>query len=514
MSTKEFNAVRARSALPVTLAVAAAIWSSGAFAQSSSEMDDMKRQIQDMQRKLDAMSAAQAKAQAAPAAKPATPSNKYEGIQAGPLNIKLGGFIEFAGIYRSRNETSDVGSNFNGVPYPSSSNYYLNEFRETARQSRISILVAGPNDGHQHAEAYYEMDFLGGAQTANSKESNSYNIRQRNIYGSYFNDDSGFSMHFGQSWSLATQYRVGLNPRSELVPSTIDAQYVPGFTWTRNPQLRFIEKFNSAVSVGLSLESPQALFGGRAPTGVIATNTGGGQYNNTNAYSFDSAPDVILKLALDPGWGHYEIFGIERRFKDRSVGSATVAGANHSASGATVGGSVLLPLVPKVLEFQASIMSGKGAGRYGSVQLPDATYDTNGDVLTMKMTSILTGLTWHATPALDLYAYYGQEKVDDEYRAVFSPAGAITGYTGYGIPTLEFSGCSFEGGTCAPNTHKVQQATAGAWWKAYRGPLGYVQLGLQWSNTKQQAFAGLNGVTPDTRLNIGMLSIRYYPYQN
>ena len=35
---------------------------------------------------------------------------------------------------------------------------------------------------------------------------------------------------------------------------TIDAQYVPGFTWTRNPQVRLVKDFGSKVSVGLSLK--------------------------------------------------------------------------------------------------------------------------------------------------------------------------------------------------------------------------------------------------------------------
>ncbi len=35
---------------------------------------------------------------------------------------------------------------------------------------------------------------------------------------------------------------------------------------------------------------------------------------NTNIanYSFNYAPDLIVKLALDPKWGHYEIIGIGR----------------------------------------------------------------------------------------------------------------------------------------------------------------------------------------------------------
>jgi len=508
---------RAAGTLPCVLAVAAVLSTSLACAQSSpADIEEMKRQIREMQQKIDRMETQAAQPAAAPAAPAArnAASDKYEGIQAGPLNIKFGGFIEMAGLYRSRNEETDVGSSYNGIPYGNASGHYLDEFRASARQSRLSILIAGPNDSGRHAEAYYEMDFLGAAQTANSKESNSYNLRIRNIYAQYANDNSGFSILAGQNWSLLTPGKKGIAARGELVPMTIDAQYVPGFNWTRNAQIRFVEKFSDTVSAGLSLESPQTLFGGKAPSGVIGTLAGSGQFNNANSYSFDAAPDVVLKVAFDPGWGHYELFGVNRWFKDRTVGSATAAGHNDSKSALAGGVGVLLPLIPKVLEFQANALFGKGVGRYGSAQLSDATFDAQGHVVPLKGSTWLAGLVAHPDPALDVYAYFGQEKVDAAYSVVLDGTGAVTGYVGYGSPALDLSGCATEGGTCAPNNGKVQQGTIGAWWKVYRGSLGYLQIGVQGSYTKLQALAGLNGLQPDTHMTVGMVSIRYYPYQN
>jgi hypothetical protein len=514
MALESGRSLSARSLLWATIAVAFGLYGPSASAQTSSpDLEKLQKQVQEMQRQIDALKSAQQSAPAPQSSSVSAPSaaasGKYEGIQAGPLNLKFDGFLELSGIYRSRNEVSDVGSNYNAIPYGNAPSHYLNEFRESARQSRLSLLVSGPDNGHQHAEGYYEMDFLGAAQTANSKESNSYNPRIRNIYGAYYNDDSGFSLLAGQNWSLLTQEKKGMTPRNELIPMTIDAQYVPGFNWTRNAQVRAVEKFNDAVSVGLSLESPQALFSGKAPAGVITTLTGGGQFNNANSYTFDTAPDVVAKVAFDPGWGHYELFGMARWFKDRHAGTATASGENHTKSGASVGGSVLLPLVPKLLEFQASALTGRGAGRYGSAQLPDATFDASGDVETLKETTVLAGLVGHPTPDLDLYAYAGREKVDANFDAV--PAG---GFVGYGIPSIDMSGCGTEGGTCAPNTGRVSQATLGGWWKAYRGSIGYMQVGLQASFTTQQALPGLLGVQPDAKMTVGMASIRYFPYQN
>src|ERR1700730_14109611 len=52
------------------------------------------------------------------------------------VNIKIGGFIEAASIWRQRNEVADLGSDLNtGIPLPNSPLYHENEFRGSARQS-------------------------------------------------------------------------------------------------------------------------------------------------------------------------------------------------------------------------------------------------------------------------------------------------------------------------------------------------------------------------------------------
>ena len=34
-------------------------------------------------------------------------------------------------------------------------------------------------------------------------------------------------------------------------------------------------------------------------------------------YSFNYTPDFVVKMAVEPGWGHWELFGIGRSFRDR-----------------------------------------------------------------------------------------------------------------------------------------------------------------------------------------------------
>jgi hypothetical protein len=501
---KIFSISFLRLALPV-VALSGLTLSAQVLADEAQDINAMESTIRTLQQRLDAMQMQQQNSATHAAASASAHSQKYDGIQAGPLNIKFGGFVELASIYRSRNETGDVGSSWNAIPYENSSNYYIDEFRESARQSRISMLVSGPNDDHEHAEAYYEMDFLGAAQTANSKESNSYNPRVRHAYATYYNDDAHLYLLGGQTWSLLTQEKKGMNPRDELIPMTIDAQYVPGFNWTRNAQLRFVDKFSDAVSLGISAESPQTLYSGKAPNGIIYDNTGGSLFNNANKYTFDSMPDLIAKITVDPGFGHYELFGMTRKFRDREIGGAATNGSNNTATGSSVGGGLYLPLVPKAVDFQASFLTGKGVGRYGSAQLPDATFAAGGGITALQGTTALAGLVGHVANTFDLYGYWGMEKVDRR-------ADAAT-HTGYGDPTVNLSGCYYETGTCPAANEKVSQATIGGWWKFYRGAMGNMQLGLQASYTKLAAFSGLGGQSPNTHLKAGMISFRYYPYQ-
>jgi hypothetical protein len=42
---------------------------------------------------------------------------------------------------------------------------------------------------------------------------------------------SGFTVTGGQMWSLVTEDRKGADPRTEIQPQTIDAQYLVGYTW-------------------------------------------------------------------------------------------------------------------------------------------------------------------------------------------------------------------------------------------------------------------------------------------
>jgi hypothetical protein len=457
--------------------------------------------------------------QAASAADAAAPV-----IDAGPVKLTFGGFIETAAIYRNKDEVADFASNFNNIPFPDTTLAHENELRFSARQSRLSIKAQGPQDGPNKVEAYYEMDFGGSALSSNSGESNSYTPRARHLYLTYSNTDTGFNLVAGQTWSLATLSKNGLMPQQQIVPLTIDGQYSVGTNWTRNPQFRFVEKLNDMLSLGLSIESPQASYKGTAVNGPATTqsgnDSGGPNLNQTATYSLDDVPDVVAKVAVDPGFGHYEVYGLYRNFRDR-VYATGVAPSNSSTGAGGIGFGVLLPVVPKVVDLQLTGLGGKGIGRYGSAQLPDATYSASGGPRAIPGLQGLAGVIVHPTSALDIYAYAGHERINNTYNGTVGYGDGSSGNTKlaaacYAVDTNTTAGgaaTSSVAGGCN-GAQSVTEFTLGNWWSFYKGPVGHLQLGEQLSYIKLTDFAGAIGAErPNTALSQVMVSVRYYPYQ-
>ncbi len=335
----------------------------------------------------------------------------------------------------------------------------------------------------------------------------------------YDNDAIDLHALVGQNWSLATLYKQGVTPHQENVPYTIDAQYVPGFTWTRQPQLRIAKGFVEGKYVlAASLENPQTTYAAPGPNGtgvtlgtVNNTNLGLAQLNPTQQYSTDIAPDVIVKFAADPGYGHYELFGIGRAFQDRISVVGNGHGSTRLAGG--VGGGTILPILGDKLAFQASALAGYGVGRYGSSQLPDATISPSGAPAPLAELQALIGLTGHPIPSVDLYTYVGTDQIG---RKAFNVAGKPYGY---GNQLYSNAGCDIElsTGTCTGNTRGIVQGTLGGWWRFLQGNFGTVESGLQYSYTKKDVFRGVSAPggsgNRGTDDNIVLFSFRYLPFQ-
>ena len=89
--------------------------------------------------------------------------------------------------------------------------------------------------------AYYEMDWLSSGTTSNNNQSNSYTVRQRQIWArAAFT--TGCAMSGGQMWSLAAETSKGLDNGTETLPGTIDPQYTAGFVWERQYGFRVAQE--------------------------------------------------------------------------------------------------------------------------------------------------------------------------------------------------------------------------------------------------------------------------------
>src|SRR5712691_11894772 len=65
----------------------------------------------------------------------------YDKIRFKNVDLSPGGFVEATGLWRSANENADVGSTYGNIPLSGTANDKLSEFRGSARQSRLSLLV-------------------------------------------------------------------------------------------------------------------------------------------------------------------------------------------------------------------------------------------------------------------------------------------------------------------------------------------------------------------------------------
>ncbi len=472
---------------------------------------------------LKAQSAAAAPSAAAPQAQVATipagamavtvpnydPGKPNGTFSLGGVSVTMGGYAELTGYYRGSNESRGTSTSFTSIPYRQTQSGNVGEFNLTAQTTRISLLTRGKIDADSSMLGYFEADFNNGAGGANSTQSYSYTPRLRQAFGMYSYAPWNLNVTAGQFWSLATSYKSGLTPRNEFTLPTIDTAYIPGFAYLRVPALRISTgtdiDASTKANVAFEMDSPQTVFGGTAPTlagtTIFTTAAGNGGLNPQTNYSASVAPDLIAKAALDTAFGHYEIYGLARWFEDRV--STVGKGQTNISAGAGFGGSLYIP-VAGVFDIAGNFLVGSGIGRYGAAGNPDVTYKPNGALAPLREAMFTIGGIVHATPAVDIYSFYG---VDTVQRS----SGA-TGI-GYGPYNTNNGGCTIELSSlpCNGNNRQEYDITVGATWKIMSGPWGSVQAGLQYEYAQRQLFPGVGGA-PVAAENMIYANVRYAPF--
>jgi hypothetical protein len=478
----------------------------------------------------------------------------YKGITITP-----GGFIAAETVWRSRALAADA-TPFNSLTMPGASQSATSEFFGSGRQSRLSLAATGQLSSAK-LTGYYEADFLGVGITSNNNQTNSYALRQRQAYvQAAFNN--GWTITGGQMWTLLAETKHGVDNRTEATPMTIDPNYTVGFSFARQYGLRLSKSFNNKAWFAVSMENPQATVsthGNAANFLVGSAGAGGGLYNNgitacsTNSttfattctpaasYSFNPSPDIVAKLAFEPGFGHYEIFGIYSRFRDRvfpcGEASSTIPcptatditpnaqlAHNVSTNGGGAGANARWSFDHKRIDFGLHGFTGRGEGRYAASGLPDASIRGDGSLDLIRTYQGLATLEWHG-PKLDVYFNAGADYAGRTFS--FDPISGKT--VGYGSPTFNNGGCytetapivstGFVPGSlsgCTADTRVVYEGTVGFWFKPYDGSKekvnrGRIQWGPQFSYVERYAWSGSG--TPNTPHGLDPLlytSFRYY----
>jgi hypothetical protein len=480
----------------------------------------------------------------------------YKGVTITP-----GGFLASETVYRSHATGSDINTPFNSINFGGASQAAMSEFFMSGRQSRLSMLAEGKLDTAT-MRGYVETDFLSAGVTSNNNQSNSYTLRFRQAFAQAALN-SGWTFTGGQQWSLVTETKKGVDERTEAVPMTVDPQYTVGFSWARQASFRVAKSISDKYWIAGSIEDSQITLGGHGASNnflIGQQGTSGGLYNPTATYAYNQAPDFIIKLAAEPGIGHYELFGVISDFRDRlfpcattsTTGSCggktgpTAVGAYNNSSWAGGIGANARVTFQKHFDFGLHFLGGNGVGRYGTGGLPDVIARPDGVLVPLREYQGLGTLEWHSKK-WDIYLNGGAEYAGRHWFlngttevgyalpnnvpsgcntetppaattvSVVTPPTTTGGATGTtNIPVPGSVGTPLSGGfnpgslsKCTVDTRVLVEGTGGFWYRFYSGPKGRFQVGAQYSYLLRNAWGG-DGYSPSANDSMFFTSMRYY----
>jgi hypothetical protein len=497
----------------------------------------------------------------------------FKGISIAPY-----GFFNGESVYRTHATGGEEATPWSSIPYEHADSYSLSETMLTGRQSRIGAIFEGKVP-FGTIRSYLEGDFLGVGTTSNDNQSTSYLLRQR-VVSAEAETNSRWTFSGGQGWTLATEDRVGITtaPTNQALPMMIDPNYVAGLVWARMGFFRVTKAFSKAA-FAISAENPQLLYtatlAGNTPYAVVGsaglsasllnqtisacspstsivnygnqvqTDSAGNAlavaipvYKTLNScanlanISFNKAPDMLAKIALDPGFGHYEIFGIARFFHEMvypgettnsnlygtyadvaasqaatiaagapttvlAAPALTTAGAySNSTVFGGVGGSMRLPVIKDKFTFGAKTLFGPGVGHFGASTLSDATSNSAGELVPIHNLSGLLTAELTPNPRLQLYFYYGGDYAGREDEANSTATTLASAPTAVFCPSLKTlaSASTF---TCTATPTAADLSLGGTWGATWKAPsaaaVGYGSRLLSNSACGTNANPGYNG---------------------
>ncbi len=536
-------------------AAASAAQAQAAAAESTTKVESVSSSVADLKTTTAGLTETMVNGQAKIQKEIHSPSSlHYKGVEITP-----GGFAAFEGVWRQHAVNSDINTPLNSIPFPEANEGHVSELNFSGRQSRLSVLVTG-DAGSYKLTGYWEMDWLGTGTSSNNNQSNSYVLRQRQIWGQGATAH-GFAITGGQMWSLVTEDAKGTDARTEIQPLTIDPQYLVGYTWTRQPGIRVQQRFGDyktgAFTIAASAEQAQITnftasgqiptdfyFGGIGQNGGLYNAAGNVSAGNTagtgaiSTYANNVSPDFVVKAAYDLPWMHFEVGGLGRFLRNEYFPVLTTGGTasaetytygpklmSNTAKAGGFFGSLRVKPTP-MFEVAVQGMAGTGTGRYGSAQLADATLKPNETLEPIRNYHGLFSSVVHVGKNVDLFAYYGGEYAQ---RTVYTTGeGALIGY---GPRNMSDTGCyllptpggnssgtagSLSAANCASPTKYIQEAMGGFIWRAVNSPTyGRLQYSVTYSYIQRNLWSGVGtqfGAPGGPRATEPMIHVqmRYY----
>lgn len=307
--------------------------------------------------------------------------------------VKLYGYAKLDAIYTD----SDGGGKFAFTPSAiildkDEAGHVDNAFLMHARQTRLGVATS-TDTSYGKFKTKIEGDFYGAG--GNEVYSNSWGFRLRQAYGELGN------VLIGQAWSTfidLAQY-----------PETIDFGGPVGALFIRQAQIRYTQPFDGG-SFQFAIENPESNYAtmGAGEEGVVS--------NQSVSGGNETMPDVIARVNLNPGFGHYSLVGMVRELTYDN-------GANDDSEiGFAVSATAVIPVVGKD-NVILNANYGTALGRYLTAGFDEAFIDpVTGDIETNDQWGGLVSYQHFWTDTLRSTVAYSYAERDNDSKYVTDTA--------------------------------------------------------------------------------------------
>ena len=271
------------------------------------------------------------------------------------------------------------------------------KFRMIARESRLFVKTKTQTPKGL-LQTHIEGDFFGMSGNDTATWSNSSALRLRHAYGSL--TSGSHELLAGQTWSTFMDLAAG-------VPD-MDIAGDPGFTFVRQPQIRYQYNLRPGHYIAVAVENPDRGLTAAGPP--LISNPG---------VAKDGLPDFVLKYFYANKMLTFSPRLLVRKFE------LTDATTNQSDSAMAWGAALSSQIkAGSKVKFYITLMYGDGVGRYGGLgNIAGAGLTADDKVETIGFQSVNGGMTVQLSETVNWTIGAGWAENDDDS---YTGADAVT----------------------------------------------------------------------------------------